>query len=95
MRVGTIKDEEKLYLVLGAVCDNILLDQMQVSIKVTGKQNLKNQAGAFESFVLSYNIGPKTSRICISQGMPLPVQEDVHDEEGELQYNYQLFNVQR
>jgi hypothetical protein len=26
MRVGTIKDEEKLYLVLGAVCDNILLD---------------------------------------------------------------------
>lgn len=80
------------YLIVGALWDKILLDSIEVPVKITDSQDLHTQAGTFDTFVLSYDIGPEKSQIWISDDMPLPVQAYVYDNSGNPQYFYQLIS---
>lgn len=83
------------YLVVGAQWDEILVNVSNVPIKVTGRESLKTKAGTFDSFVLSYTIGDKTSKIWISHNIPLPIKAEVYDSSGHLQYRYELESIVR
>ena len=81
---------EPKYLVVGAVWDSIYVGSSKIDVRVTGRENLNIPSGNFETFVLTYEIGGKTSKIYIDKGMPLPVKAEVYDASGNLQYKYEL-----
>ena len=81
---------EPKYLVVGAVWDSIYVGSSKIDVRVTGKENLNIPSGNFETFVLTYEIGGKTSKIYINKDMPLPVKAEVYDASGNLQYKYEL-----
>ena len=81
---------EPKYLVVGAVWDSIYVGSSKIDVRVTGKESLNIPSGNFETFVLTYEIGGKTSKIYINKDMPLPVKAEVYDASGNLQYKYEL-----
>jgi hypothetical protein len=83
------------YLVVGALWDKVLLDSIEVPIKITDRMKLSTPAGIFDTFVLSYNVGPKKSQIWINRNIPLPIRALVYDSSGQLQYSYHLANIEK
>ena len=81
---------EPKYLVVGAVWDSIYVGSSKIDVRVTGRENLNIPSGNFETFILTYEIGGKTSKIYINKDMPLPVKAEVYDASGNLQYKYEL-----
>jgi hypothetical protein len=83
---------EPKYLVVGAIWDSIYVGSSKIDVRVTSKENVKIPSGIFETFVLSYDIGGKTSKIYINKDMPLPIKAEVYDASGNLQYKYVLLD---
>jgi hypothetical protein len=83
------------YLVVGALWDKILLDSIEVPVKITDSVKLSTPAGNFDAFVLSYDAGPKKSQIWINKNLPLPIRALVYDSSGQVRYSYNLVNIEK
>jgi hypothetical protein len=83
------------YLVVGALWDKILLDSIEVPVKITDRVKLSTPAGNFDAFVLSYDAGPKKSQIWINKNLPLPIRALVYDSSGQVQYSYNLVDLEK
>jgi hypothetical protein len=83
---------EPKYLVVGARWDIILVGLSSIPIKVTAKETIETKAGKFDTFILSYKIGLKTSKIWLAHDIPMPIKAEVYNSEGQLQYKYELLN---
>jgi len=78
------------YLVVTAPWDEIYYHASKVIVRVTEEEKVQTQAGAFDSFVLSYKLAEKVSKIWVVKDMPLPVKAEVYDADDNLQYKYEL-----
>ena len=78
------------YLVVGAPWDTIFVGSSSVTTRVTNEEPVSTPAGVFDSFVLSYKLAEKTSKIWMVRDMPLPVKAEVYDAEDNLLYQYEL-----
>lgn len=78
------------YLVAGAPWDTIFVGSSQITVRITGEETVQTQAGSFDSFVLSYKLLDKTSKIWVVKDMPFPVKAEVYDAADNLQYKYEL-----
>ena len=58
------------YLITGAVWDKLLLDSGEVPVKIVDHNKLYTRAGVFDTFILSYDLGPQESKIWINREMP-------------------------
>jgi hypothetical protein len=85
--------ESPKYLVVGAPWDTIFVGSSSVTVRVTNEEHINTPAGVFDSFVLSYKLGEKTSKIWVARDMPLPVKAEVYDAEDNLLYQYELTNA--
>jgi hypothetical protein len=85
--------ESPKYLVVGAPWDTIFVGSSSVTVRVTNEERVDTQAGSFNSFVLSYKLAEKTSKIWVVRDMPLPVKAEVYDAEDKLLYGYELTSV--
>jgi hypothetical protein len=83
---------EPKYLVVGAPWDIILVGLSSIPIKVTAKETIETRAGTFDTFILSYKIGLKTSKIWLAHDIPIPIKAEVYNSEGQLQYRYKLMD---
>ncbi len=81
------------YLVVGAPWDTIFVASSSITVRVTGEETVQTQAGSFDSFVLSYKLLDKTSKIWVVRDMPLPVKAEVYDAADNLQYKYELIKM--
>lgn len=81
---------EPKYLIVGAPWDIILVGLSSIPIKVTAKERIETGAGTFDSFILSYKVGLKTSKIWLTHDISLPIKAEVYNSEGRLQYRYEL-----
>src|SRR5919202_1552395 len=86
---------EPEYLVIGAEWNSISTNIATIPVKVTGQQKIQTNAGTFNTFILSYTIGSKTSRIWIDQHVPLPVKAQVYNTQNQLQYEYNLIGYKK
>ena len=81
---------EPKYLAGGAVWGSITHGVQKEDLKITAKEPLTTEAGTFNSYLLSYTIQEKESRIWIVKDMPLPVKAEVYDADGKLQFKFEL-----
>jgi hypothetical protein len=85
--------ESPKYLVVGAPWDTIFVGSSSVTVRVTNEERVDTQAGSFNSFVLSYKLAEKTSKIWVVRDMPLPVKAEVYDAQDKLLYGYELTSM--
>jgi hypothetical protein len=83
------------YLVVGAQWNSITGGVTTVPVKITAQEKIRTNVGAFDTYVLSYTLGDKTSRIWIAQDVPLPIKAEVYNEYGQLQYKYDLTSYKK
>jgi hypothetical protein len=83
------------YLVVGAQWNSITGGVTTVPVKITAQEKIRINAGAFDTYVLSYTLGSKTSRIWIAQDVPLPIKAEVYNEYNQLQYKYDLTSYKK
>ena len=83
------------YLIEGAVWDKLLLDPGEVPVKIIDHKRSHTRAGVFDTFLLSYHVGPQESKIWINRDMLLPVRAQAYDSSGNLQYSYELIYKNR
>ena len=81
------------YLVVTAPWDEIYYHASKVIVRVTDKEKVQTQAGTFDSFVLSYQLAEKISKIWVVKDIPLPVKAEVYDADDNLQYKYELLKA--
>ena len=81
------------YLVPGAPWDTIFVGSSSITVRVTNEATVQTQAGSFNSFVLSYKLLDKTSKIWIVRDLPFPVKAEVYDAADNLQYKYELVKM--
>jgi hypothetical protein len=81
------------YLVVGAPWNTIFYKASQVTVRVTDEEKIQTPAGSFDSFVLSYELGDKESRIWMVSHLPLPAKAEVYDTDDTLQYRFELLEV--
>ena len=86
---------EAKYLTLGAQWDSIIVGVSSVPVKITSKERIKTTAGSFDTFILSYTTGSKTSSIWLAHGIPLPIKAEVYDADDRLQYKFILTGMKR
>jgi hypothetical protein len=85
--------ESPKYLVVGAPWNTIFVGSSSVTVRVTNEERVDTPVGPFDSFVLSYKLAEKTSKIWVVRDMPLPVKAEVYDAEDNLLYKYELTGV--
>lgn len=83
------------YLVVGAEWNSISTNLATIPVKVIAQEKIQTTAGTFNTFVLSYTIGSKTSRIWIDQHFPLPIKAQVYNTQNQLQYEYSLVSYNK
>lgn len=81
---------EPKYLANGAVWGSITHGVQTQDLKISTKESVRTQAGVYDSYVLSYKIKDKESKIWIVKDKPLPVKAEVYDEDGILQFMFDL-----
>jgi len=86
---------EAKYLTLGAQWDSIIVGVSSVPVKITSKERIKTTAGSFDTFILSYTTGSKTSSLWLAHGIPLPIKAEVYDADDRLQYKFILTGMKR
>ena len=86
---------EAKYLTLGAQWDSIIVGVSSVTVKITSKERIKTTAGSFDTFILSYTTGSKTSSLWLAHGIPLPIKAEVYDADDRLQYKFILTGMKR
>jgi hypothetical protein len=83
------------YLVVGAEWNSISTNVATIPVKVIAQEKIQTAAGTFDTFILSYTIGSKTSRIWIDQHFPLAIKAQVYNTQNQLQYEYSLVSYIR
>ena len=83
------------YLVVGAEWNSITLNVATVHVKVIAQEKIQTIEGSFDTFVLGYTIGSKTSRIWIDHDIPLPIKAEVYNAQNQLQYRYALLSYKK
>ena len=83
------------YLVVGAQWNSITVGVTTVPVKIIGQEKIQTNAGTFSTYILSYKIGSKASRIWIAHDIPLPIKAEVYNSQNELQYTYSLVFYKR
>ena len=83
------------YLVVGAQWNSIAVNVATVPVKVIAQEKIQTNAGSFDTFVLGYTIGSKTSRIWIDHDIPLPIKAEVYNAQNQLQYEYTLVSYKK
>ncbi len=78
------------FLVVGAQWNSITGGVTTVPVKITAQEEIRTAAGTFDTYLLSYTIDSKTSRIWIARDIPLPIKAEVYNERNQLQYEYEL-----
>jgi hypothetical protein len=86
---------EPKYLVIGAEWNSISVNIATIPVKIIAQEKIQTDAGTFNTFVLAYTIGSKTSRIWIDQHVPLPVKAQVYNTQNQLQYEYTLVSYKK
>jgi len=81
------------YLVTGAPWDTIFVASSSITVRVTGQETVRTEAGSFDAFVLSYKLQDKLSKIWVVKDMPLPVKAEVYDADDNLLYNFELVKM--
>ncbi len=84
---------EPKYLASGAVWGSITHGVQKEELKITAKEPVTTEAGMFDSYVVSYKIKDKESRIWIVKDKPLPVKAEIHDADGNLQFRFELIET--
>lgn len=83
------------YLVVGAEWNSITGGITTIPVKVTAQEKIQTNAGTFDTYILSYTMGSKTSRIWIANGIPLPIKAEVYNAQSQLQYKYALLSYKK
>ena len=83
------------YLVVGAEWNSINVNIATIPVKVVTQEKIQTNAGTFNTFVLTYTIGSKPSRIWIDQHVPLPIKAQVYNTQNQLQYEYTLLSYKK
>jgi hypothetical protein len=93
--IFSIRDiaREPKYLVVGAIWDTINVGTLTVPLRIAGLEDVNTLAGAFHSYVLSYHIGNKDSKIYLVKSFPLPIKSDIYNANGTLEYKYELTSI--
>ena len=86
---------EPKYLGVGAEWNSISVNIATIPVKIIAQEKIQTDAGTFNTFVLAYTIGSKTSRIWIDQHVPLPVKAQVYNTQNQLQYEYTLVSYKK
>lgn len=84
---------EPKYLATGAIWGAITHGVQKEDLRVTAKENVMTEAGIFDSYVLSYRIKDKESRVWVVEDKPLPVKGEVYDVDGKLQFKFELIET--
>lgn len=85
---------EDRYLVKQAVWGTIFVGALTKEITVTDHGKTPLQFGAVDAFTVSYNMVDKENKFWIVDNLPLPVKAQVYDEQGNLQYSYELTSLE-
>jgi hypothetical protein len=85
--------ESPKYLVVGAPWDTIFVGSSSVTARVTNEEQVSTPVGNLDSFVISYKLAEKISKIWVVRDMPLPVKAEVYDAQDNLLYKYELINA--
>jgi len=83
------------YLVVGADWNSISTNVATIPVKVTSQEKIRTTVGTFNTYILSYTIGSKTSQIWIDQHVPLPIKAQVYNAQNQLQYEYNLIGYKK
>lgn len=78
------------YLVIGAPWNTIVTGSSSIVAKITGNETIQIPSGTYDTFVLSYKLAGKTSKLWISPNVALPVKAEVYDASDNLLYKYEL-----
>jgi hypothetical protein len=84
---------ENKYLVIGAVWGDVYIHDAHEEIKVTDHSKVSLKFGSLDSYVVSYTEGEKENKLWIVDNLPLPVNAEVYDIAGNLQYSYELTSL--
>jgi hypothetical protein len=82
------------YLIVGAQWNSISGEITTVPVKIIAQEKIRVNAATFDTYILSYTLGPKTSKIWIAQDIPLPIKAEVYNAYNQLQYKYDLVSGQ-
>jgi hypothetical protein len=78
------------YMIVGAQWNSISGEVTTVPVRITAQEKILIDDMTFDTYVLSYSLGTKTSKIWISKDIPLPIKAEVYNSDNQLQYEYEL-----
>ncbi|MDQ3840497.1 MAG: hypothetical protein M3297_14655 [Thermoproteota archaeon] len=87
--------EGSQYLVVGSQWNSISGEVTTVPVKISAQEEIRINSQTFETYVLSYTVDSKTSKIWIAKNIPLPVKAEVYNAIDQLQYEYELESFKR
>lgn len=95
--IFSIRDiaREPKYLVVGAVWDSINVGPSSVPLRISNLERVSIGDKSYDSFILSYEIANVQSKIYISKDLPFPLKAEVHNENGTLEYRYELKSIRK
>jgi hypothetical protein len=95
--IFSIRDiaREPKYLVIGAVWDTINFGPSSIPIRISNLERVSIGNNSYDSFILSYEIANVQSKIYISKDLPFPLKAEVYNENGTLEYRYELKSIRR
>jgi hypothetical protein len=95
--IFSIRDiaREPKYLVVGAVWDTINVGPSSVPLRISNAESVHIGDKSYDSLVLSYKIANVQSKIYVSKELPFPLKAEVYDENGALEYRYELESIRR
>lgn len=78
------------YLVVGAQWNSVSGEVTTIPVKITAQERIQINSQTFDTYILSYTLDSKTSKIWISKNIPLPIKAEVYNAVDQLQYEYEL-----
>lgn len=83
------------YMIVGAQWNSISGEVTTVPVRITAQEKLLIDDLTFDTYVLSYSLSTKPSKIWISKDIPLPIKAEVYDSNNQLQYEYELDSYEK
>jgi hypothetical protein len=78
------------FLAHGAVWGTITHGLQIKEVEIIATEEVSTSAGTFDSYVLSYNVMGKQSKLWIVEDLPLPVKAEVYSADNDLQFRFEL-----
>jgi hypothetical protein len=83
------------YMIVGAQWNSISGEVTTVPVRITAQEKIRIDDLTFDTYVLSYSLSTKTSKIWMSKDIPLPIKAEVYDSDNQLQYEYELDSYEK